>query len=62
MLGKLYLTLYWIVLVSAIVVFWISLRDESLQVELSLVALLLWGISFLINRYLIKREKEEKIK
>ncbi|WP_420318265.1 hypothetical protein [Ekhidna sp.] len=48
---KLYPTLIWIFTIGAFVFLFFSLRTESNQLIYSLVALGLWGVAFLLNKF-----------
>ncbi|MEQ8905166.1 hypothetical protein [Ekhidna sp.] len=48
---KLYPTLIWIFTILAFVFLFFSLRTETNQLIYSLVALGLWGMAFLLNKF-----------
>lgn len=51
---------YWTLFVSTLLLFWYSLRySPEYKVYTTAVALLLWGIAFLINRRIKKLQVEE---
>ena len=49
-------TWVWAFALAAMAALWASLRSPDRQMEYTLAALGLWGISFLINRYFKKKE------
>ena len=50
--------LIWTLTILIIILFWFSLRDEQNRMEYTLAALVVWGVTYLINRK-VKNEKEE---
>ncbi|MEP1097215.1 MAG: hypothetical protein ABJG78_19020 [Cyclobacteriaceae bacterium] len=48
---KLFPTLIWSFTILAFVFFFFSLRSNGNEMEYSIVALGLWGIAFLLNKY-----------
>jgi nicotinamide riboside transporter PnuC len=42
-----------------IILFWLSIRMEAHQIEFTLAAIAVWGISFLVNRK-IRNEKNKE--
>lgn len=53
--------IYWVLFILVFLVFWYSLRyAEEQYVEFTLLALLIWGITFGLNRYIKKLEKAEE--
>ncbi len=56
-------TIYWVLFVIVFLVFWYSLRyAEEQYVEFTLLALLIWGLTFGLNKYIKKLEKAENDK
>jgi hypothetical protein len=43
----------------AFLAFWVSLRSQDDQVMYTIIALIVWGVAFLANRWL-KDEKDQK--
>jgi hypothetical protein len=41
----------WFLIIIAVFFLWFSLRDESKEEVYALVALGIWGVAFLIDRY-----------
>lgn len=50
---------YWVFLISALLVFGYGLRFEEVKVEMTIAAMVLWVISYLLNR-LIRHENKKK--
>lgn len=46
----------WVLIVIALGLFWISIRSQEYQMEYTIAALVTWGIAFLFNRWVKKRE------
>ncbi len=42
----------WILIILAFGMFWISLRTDTREFEYTLAALGVWGVAFLVNKYL----------
>lgn len=58
---KLLRTIYWVLWVAVVLVFWYSLRYAGDQaMEYTLLALLFWGLAFGLNRYIKKLETKEE--
>lgn len=58
---KLLLIIYWVFLIGALLVFGYGLRFEEVKVEMTIAAMVLWVISYLLNR-LIRHENKKKNK
>lgn len=52
-------TIIWSMMGVVIILFWVSLRSPDLQMEFTLAAIGMWGITFLVNRKL-KNEEDQK--
>lgn len=50
----------WIFMISALVIFWLSLRGQENNLEYTLLALGLIGVAWVTNFHLRKYEKKEK--
>ena len=48
----------WGLIIAVLILFWISLRSPVNQMEYSIGALVLWGITYLIDKKLKKMEDE----
>ncbi len=48
----------WTLIILAIIAFWISIRSQENQMEYTLAALGLWGLSWLTNKF-IKEDKRK---
>ncbi|MEL6562106.1 MAG: hypothetical protein AAFQ94_28225 [Bacteroidota bacterium] len=57
--SRLLLIVYWVFLISALLVFGYGLRFEEVKVEMTIAAMVLWVISYLLNR-LIRHENKKK--
>ena len=57
---KLYPTLIWTFTILAFVFLFFSLRSKSDELLYSIIALGLWGVAFLINKFKPKSDEEEK--
>ena len=57
--GRLLLIVYWVFLISALLVFGYGLRFEEVKLEMTIAAMVLWVISYLLNR-LIRHENKKK--
>lgn len=52
--------IYWILFALLFLIFWYALRHaEDQAMEFTLLALLIWGMTFGLNRYIKKLEKAE---
>jgi len=50
----------WGLIIAVLVIFWISLRSPVNQMEYSIAALVLWGITYLVDKKLKKMEDERQ--
>ena len=57
---RLYPILIWVFTILAFAFLFFSLRTESRQLIYSLIALVSWGIAFLINRFKPQEDEKEK--
>lgn len=48
----------WTMMAIVIVLFWFSLRSTTMQMEFTLAALAMWGLTYLVNRKL-KNEEDQ---
>lgn len=53
---KLLKVLYWVCFALVVAAFYVGLRTKEYQLEYTLIALVLWGVSYGLN-VLIKKEK-----
>ena len=51
-------TIVWSMMGVVIILFWVSLRSPDLQMEFTLAAIAMWGVTFLVNRKL-KNEEDQ---
>lgn len=56
---RLLLIVYWVFLIGALLVFGYGLRFEDVKLEMTIVAMALWGVAYLLNR-LIRNENKKK--
>lgn len=56
---KLLLIIYWIFVISSLLVFGYGLRFDEVKLEMTITALVLWIISYLLNR-MIRNEDKKK--
>lgn len=57
---KLYSTLIWAFTILAFIFLFFSLRSKTDEILYSLIALVLWGMAFLINRFKPKSDEKKK--
>ena len=57
--GKILLIVFWIFVITALLTFGFALRFDEYKVKMTLVALVLWGIAYAMNRY-IRNENKKK--
>lgn len=50
----------WSLIFVIVILFWLSLRSETLQLEFSIAALVVWGITFFLDKQLKNAEEQEK--
>lgn len=55
---KLLKIIYWVLFAGAVVFLYFSLRTQYYQLEYTLVALVLWGGAFFLNRF-VKKDSQE---
>ena len=51
--------LIWTLTGIIIILFWFSLRDQEHRMEYTLAAIVVWGITYLVNR-MVKNEKDQE--
>ena len=57
--SKILLIVYWIFFISSLLVFGFGLRFEEYRVEMTVIAMVLWVIAYLLNRF-IRNENKKK--
>jgi len=57
--GKILLAVYWVFFAGALLVFGYGLRYEEVKLEMTVIAMVLWVISYLLNRWIRNENKKE---